>query len=762
LGVVIRRTSLVRRALLLAVVPLVLAAPAARAAGAHPDATTLTWTGTNSCQWGDGQNWSPHQVPQNGDSVALNGGGPHPDPCNTPTIDLDQLSIGGGTTVSGTGSQLSANNVAWTSGTLLLSLEVRQSLTMTNSGGTYRMNDDGQAVSTLTTDGSTTMIGGAVFHLGFGAQIVNNAGAAWGATPGAGRAIIEADTCCQPLSTFDNFGTLDGGVTGLTIQNMGYAGESAAIATGDVLVGNGPDTLKDGTDVTGGGVLQFTNGAQVAASGTITVGGGSTLQLNNATLNGKKVTFAGTGTLQWSQGTVTASPTIAHATRLVLDGSGAKLLDGTTGSGHGTLTVHGTATQSGAGAFTINGGSVVTAGDGVWIVPASQDVLVRGIVCCATASPWRNVGQLRVASGSTFDFSNALFNNLGVVTGGGTFDLGIGPHVFSAGSTVSGGTTMILDRGGSITGHGTLNLKSGSSLDLEGNGTLAGTINLKGSGSFTWSRGSVSGNLDVGTGVATRIVDLGADASHGRALTATGATPATLTIEGGALQDSPSLITVGGADQIINGTSSTWTIDNGGMSAGVCCANPANFLNEGTIDVEASGGSAALTLLQFTNTGTLRVGAGTLSFSALAPIQSAGSTVVDGTLSTGQPYGLQGGTLTGSGTVTGSITNGAGTVSAGDPIGTLHVTGAFSQGNSGTLLIDLKNAKSDLLNVDGAFTLGGTLQLKLDQSGALSRVQRTLVNAGSTSGTWSITGLGGLGSPFKVTVTSTQVLLVPN
>src|SRR5262249_37062822 len=97
-----------------------------------------------------------------------------------------------------------------------------------------------------------------------------------------------------------------------------------------------------------------------------------------------------------------------------------------------------------------------------------------------------------------------------------------------------------------------------------------------------------------------------------------------------------------------------------------------------------------------------------------------------------------------------------------DPIGALHVTGAFSQGNSGTLLIDLKNAKSDLLNVDGALTIGGTLQLQLDQAGALSRVTRTLAAAGSVSGSWAHTnGLGSLGSPFKVKVTSTKVQLAP-
>src|SRR5262249_46710571 len=163
-----------------------------------------------------------------------------------------------------------------------------------------------------------------------------------------------------------------------------------------------------------------------------------------------------------------------------LDGSGAKLLDGTGGAGHGALTLHGTATQSGTGTFSINGGSVVTASDGVWIVPASQDVLVRGIVCCATPSRWTNAGTLEILPSATLDFSNAKVANTGVVTGGGTFDLGIGPHVFSAG-TVSGGTTVILDRGGTVTGAGTLHLAGGSSLDLEGNGTLGGTVDLEGS-----------------------------------------------------------------------------------------------------------------------------------------------------------------------------------------------------------------------------------------------------------------------------------------
>ncbi len=75
---------------------------------------------------------------------------------------------------------------------------------------------------------------------------------------------------------------------------------------------------------------------------------------------------------------------------------------------------------------------------------------------------------------------------------------------------------------------------------------------------------------------------------------------------------------------------------------------------------------------------------------------------------------LQGGTLTGSGTVNGDVVNAA-TLSPGTPTGTLTINGAYTQTSAGTLNIDLSGttpgSQFDQINVAGAAALGGTLNV---------------------------------------------------
>jgi hypothetical protein len=196
----------------------------------------------------------------------------------------------------------------------------------------------------------------------------------------------------------------------------------------------------------------------------------------------------------------------------------------------------------------------------------------------------------------------------------------------------------------------------------------------------------------------------------------------------------------------------------------VCCANPAVVSNLGTLLVKASspGTSGVLELLAFRNRADFRVNAGTASFIGVSPVQTAGSTIVAGTLSTPLPFELKAGTLTGAGKITGDLSNTGGTVSPGAPIGTLRVSGDYTQTNGGTYGADLRNGSVDLLVVGGTAKLAGTLKLRLLQSGALSRSVRTLLSAHSVSSPFTtVSGLGTLGSPWAVAKTATRVLLRP-
>ena len=734
----------------------------------RPDSSTLTWKGTDSCSWADGDNWSPQQAPVSGDSVDLDGSATRGTICDVPTIDLDQVTITNGITVSGSGgTTITANDVSWTNGSIGVSLDITTSLTMLDASGHYEVDGGSTPEPTLTNEGDTAMIAGATLDLTAGALIVNDGH--WVIDSGTGPATISSSICCSTLSTFENPGILAVGIGNqLNFSNMGYVGDSGGrIDEGNVTVDYGISTLKSGTGVDEG-TLAFVDNAQVNATGTITLALGATLlQSSGATLNGTAVIIAGDGTYEWSGGTVDASPTIGNSVKLLVDGSATKILDGTGSKKRGTLTVNGPAAQQDTGPLELDGGHALVVNNGTWSVSASQDVKVVGESCCSPSSVWRNAGKLEVAPGATFDLNNATFDDApaGFVTGGGTLDLGYGPQTFEAGGTVMDGTTMILDREGSLTGKGALNLTGGSVLALEGSGSLLGTIDLTGSGAFDWSRGTVGGTLDVKPGISTNIVDLAADTSHGRSVVSAGAKAATFTVEGGAVQDSASPISVGAGISVNNAKASTWTIDNGGMSGSVCCASPANVVNNGTLDVEAggSGDSAVMQYLQFTNRGTFDAGAGTVAFNALSPEQVKGTTIVDGNLTTGLPFVLEGGKLQGAGTVTGDLTNDMGSVSPGDGVGTLTITGNFNESPDAVVVADLKDAKSDQLVVGGTASFGGTLQLSLDQPGALQRTTRVLVQMGSRSHTFAtVTALDTLGSSWIVKYTAKQVQLVPN
>jgi len=150
-----------------------------------------------------------------------------------------------------------------------------------------------------------------------------------------------------------------------------------------------------------------------------------------------------------------------------------------------------------------------------------------------------------------------------------------------------------------------------------------------------------------------------------------------------------------------------------------------------------------------------------VAFSGVDPEQASGSTIVDGNL-TAATYHLEVGTLRGAGTVTGDLSNDMGSVSPGDGVGTLTITGNFDESPDAVVVADLKDAKADQLVVGGDAFLNGTLQLSLDQTGALMRTPRVLVQAGAITQKFAtVTGLSTLGGTWKTKTTSTQVQLLP-
>ena len=147
--------------------------------------------------------------------------------------------------------------------------------------------------------------------------------------------------------------------------------------------------------------------------------------------------------------------------------------------------------------------------------------------------------------------------------------------------------------------------------------------------------------------------------------------------------------------------------------------------------------------------------------------QQAGTTTLSGgTLAVGSSQvTLSGGTLTGSGTIAGNLFNAA-IVSPGAPIGTLLVTGAYTQTSAGVLNIDLGGATAgsayDQLIVNGAVTLDGTLNVdEINGFAATNGESFQILISGSLTGDFAtINGLVGPHELLVANYASTGVTLV--
>ena len=136
--------------------------------------------------------------------------------------------------------------------------------------------------------------------------------------------------------------------------------------------------------------------------------------------------------------------------------------------------------------------------------------------------------------------------------------------------------------------------------------------------------------------------------------------------------------------------------------------------NKGT--VQALNGGRILLSGPFTNTGGVTAGVGsTVRLLSGTYLQTAGETrLVGGTL-TASTVSIQGGVLSGFGTVSGNLINAA-LVDLGAPTGTLQVTGTYQQTTAGTLKVGLGGLAAgqfDRLQITGTATLGGTLDVEL-------------------------------------------------
>ena len=478
-----------------------------------------------------------------------------------------------------------------------------------------------------------------------------------------------------------------GGTLGGTLNVQGpfnLVGSAAKTLTGTVNL-SGP-----GTSVWGGtGALDMNSGAVFNNQAGSTIDVQSPLSiLSEVPANGTTPVFTNAGTFRQTvtTGTTTFGTVTSYTPAVAFNNSG------TVDVQTGTLSLQGGGTIAAGAAFTGAGFTRFAGGPGLQtmtingaatganlaidagILTGPGDLTVSGEFDW-TGGGLAGTGRLILAAGAQMNLTGASYT----MTGGGR----------PVDSTAAG--AAVNWTGGTL--GGTLNVQGPFNLVGSAAKTLTGTVNLSGPGTSVWGG---TGALDMNSG-------------------------AVFNNQAGSTIDVQSPLSIL-SEVPANGTTPVFT-------------NAGTFRQTVTTGTTTFGTVTSYTpAVAFNNSGTVDVQTGTLSF--LGGFSNSGDVIIAGAdrgpwlHSDRRQYdscgrharahivNLDGGALSGSGSVVANVDNTAGQVDPGaaETAGVIAITGTYTQGASGALNIDIGGTRSgqfDRLTVSGPVTLDGTLNVGL-------------------------------------------------
>ncbi|HEY9237507.1 MAG TPA: autotransporter-associated beta strand repeat-containing protein, partial [Burkholderiaceae bacterium] len=535
----------------------------------------------------------------------------------------------------------------------------------------------------------TTILTGASTYSGdttIGAGTLNIAGSIGaGAVSVANGATLTGSGSIGGAVTVQDGGTL-AGASGATLS-MGALALNAT-SNVDVVLGTPSGTLFDvGGNLTLDGTLNLSGATGFGTGVYHLIEYGGSLIDNGLALGSQPLDFMtaiNTATAQQVNLTVYADPTKtqfwqggsapvggsgawnATATNwLNADGSMSTLWGGVQGIFHGTP---GTVMVDGAQAFQ----SLEFVVDGYTLVAGSGGALAPTGMAQLWAEGARTTATLATP-----------------ITGaGGIVKIGAGTIVLAAANSYSGGTTIHA---------GTLSVSADNNLGAAAGGLAFDGGTLENTSAFTTGRAIA---LNSGGGTLRTTADLTASGviSGVGALTKTGA--GTLTLTGTNIYTGGTTINAGTL-QIGDGGTSGSILGNV-VNNGVLALNLSNTL---TLDGAISGSGA----LQQNGTGTTIL-TGASTYGGATSI-NAGALVVNGSIATSSLLTVNAdGLVGGTGTLPATAING-GTLAPGNSIGTLSVQGNLALSTAATQKIEVSATAADRINVSGAATLGGAVQV---------------------------------------------------
>ncbi len=693
---------------LLCVIAAFLLVPASAGATAY----RFTGQGTDHQSWDDPANWSPQAVPGAGDDVTIkqNPGGPAPAVLHhAVTVRSVDLEAGG----SITGQSITmTGGLTWLGGTIDTSLTLPAGSTSTVSGTAPKNLGDGTQGG-IANAGSLDIGGPGVVSIWDPANLTNSGHLTL--EPGSA---VHGVACCVHPSYLISTGTLTvpgPGTANLLALGFEASGSVVLSGSGELDVGAAPVKLDDGVAVSGAGRIKLSGSQNAVPSGTVGFGAGTTLELAASSDLAGTATIGGGGTLDWTGGQIDGAITIASGTRLLVEGSATKTLaSDAVGPGRADGQRHQHHRGSGPALA------------GLRDPDERRDDDPRG------RRAGSRIGVLRdAAEGAEQRHPDRRRRQRD-------------GHHQPAGLHQLGHARRPL-RDARDQHH-----RPGP--DERDDAPRRRDAQLGGD----WTGGQIDGAITVASG--TRLL---VEGSATKTLASDAVGPGRLTANGTSTIAGPGVLSMA-YGTLTNG--GTMTLGAGALIRGsACCVTPPKVQNNGTLIGDAGTGTATINLLAFTNSGTLDAHSGTLEIDTIDPVQTKGTTLLDGgTLGSDHTLQLKKGKLVGVGTIAAAVANTGASVLPGplapkNAPGVLRITRTYSQSGKGSFKADVTGAAPgtgyDQLAVGGAVTLGGTLAIKtkktfhpaagshvsvvtaLSRTGTFATVTGTAIPAG---GTWTV------------------------
>ncbi len=512
------------------------------------------------------------------------------------------------------------------------------------------------------------------------------------------------------------------------------------ISSGTMLQTNAANVLPRTATVTilGNGVLRFVNtgdqtidGLNGSSSAVITFTAGGRPNLSVGASNGSgnfagqignviaSFTKLGSGTQILSgANTYLGRTTISGgilSTQLLANGGAASGIGASTSNSANLVLDGGTLQYTGTGASTNRGFTLTTNGGGL-------DASGSGALNFTDTAPITSSGT-----------GSRTLTLTGSSTAANTLAAALGDNGGSSSLVKSGAGRWVLTGNHSYTGSTTI---SAGTLALSGSGSIAtsariiadGTFDISGVTPVDSSIRSLSGAGNIILGTKTLVITNANDSFSGSIAGAGG-----LTISGGTQTLTGSNTYSGGTRIISGGTLSIASDDSLGASSGGLTfdggtlQNTASFTSARSATVNAGGGTfrtdADLTwsgtiggtgALSKTGSAVMNLTGDSSSFTG-ATLITEGTLLVNGALSGSAVTVQSGATLGGSGTVGATTLASGGRIAPGNSIGTLTVSGSYSQASGASYQVELDPATvtSDRIQVTGTATLasGATLSI---------------------------------------------------